>query len=84
MMSDQPVHEVRLGRIKAPIWANQTEFGTKYSATLARLYKVDEEWRDSASFHADDLLLVAKVADLAHSWICEQTADDRNDAADAA
>ena len=32
------------------------------------------------SFGRDDLLVVAKLADLAHTWICEQTAKDRADA----
>ena len=67
----RPVHEIRLGRIRAAIWENETDNGTRHNVTLSRLYKDGEDWKDSASFGRDDLLLVAKVSDLAHSWICE-------------
>jgi len=70
----RPVHEVRLGRIKAAIWANSTEKGVRYSTTLTRLYKDQEdgEWQTSTSFGRDDLLLVAQVCELAIVWICHQ------------
>jgi hypothetical protein len=70
----RPVHEVRLGRIKAAIWANNTEQGVRYSTTLTRLYRdgQDGEWRTSTSFGRDDLLLVAQVCELAIVWICHQ------------
>ena len=67
----RPVHEIRLGRIKAAIWENETDNGTRHNVTVSRLYKDGEQWKDSASFGRDDLPLVAKVADLAHSWIFE-------------
>ena len=68
----RPVHEIRLGRIRAAIWENDTQNGTRHNVTLSRLYKDGDEWRDSSSFGRDDLQLVAKVADLAHSWIFGQ------------
>lgn len=68
----RPVHEVRLGRIRAAVWENDTQNGTRHNVTLSRLYKDGEEWKDSTSFGRDDLPLVGKVADLAHSWIFEQ------------
>lgn len=70
----RPVHEVRLGRVRAAVWENQTEGGVRHNVTLTRLYKDGEQWKDSASFGRDDLPLVAKVADLAHSWIFEHGA----------
>ena len=30
----KPVHEVRLGRIKAAIWANETDNGTRHNVTI--------------------------------------------------
>ena len=72
MAKQQPTHEIRLGRVKATIWENQTEQGTRYNVTLARLYKDGDQWKQSASFGRDDLPLVAKVADLVHLWIYEQ------------
>ena len=65
----KPAHEVRLGRIKATIWANQNDNGTWYNVTLSRSYKDGDEWKSSTSFGRDELLTVAKVADLANSWI---------------
>jgi hypothetical protein len=67
----RPVHEVRLGRIKAAIWENETENGTRHSVTITRLYKTegDPTWRTTTSFNRDDLPLVAKVADMAHTYI---------------
>ena len=72
MSKKQPTHEIRLGRIKAAIWENDTQNGVKHNTTIARLYKDGEEWNDSSSYGRDDLLLVSKIADLAHSWICAE------------
>jgi hypothetical protein len=70
----KPVHEVRLGRIKAAIWANETDNGIRHNVTLSRLYKPEGgDWQDSTSFGRDDLPLVAKIADLAHTWIFQKT-----------
>lgn len=68
----RPVHELRLGRIKAAIWENSTQNGARHNVTVSRLYKDGDDWKDSTSFGRDDLPLVAKVADMAHSWIFEQ------------
>lgn len=71
-MSKKPIHEVRLGRIKAAIWENDTQNGTLHNVTLSRLYKDG----DPTSFGRDDLPLVAKVADLCHTWIFQQKRED--------
>jgi hypothetical protein len=71
----RPVHEIRMGRVRAAIWENETQNGTRHNVTLSRLYKDGDDWRDSTSFGRDDLPLVAKVADLAHSWIFAPTSD---------
>ena len=68
----KPVHEIRLGRIKAAIWANDTDNGTRHNVTITRLYKDGDEWKTSSSFGREELPLVAKVADLAHTWIFSQ------------
>ena len=67
----RPIQEFRLGRIKAAVWANDTQLGTRHSVTITRLFKPDGEsgWRTSTAFNRDDLPLVAKVADLAHTYI---------------
>ncbi len=66
----KPVHEIRLGSVKAAIWANQSEkTGTWHSVTLSRLYKQGETWKRSESFGQGDLPLVSKVVDLTIAWI---------------
>ena len=71
-----PVHEIRLGRIRAAIWVNETQKGTRHNVTVSRLYKDGDDWRDSSSFGRDDLPLVAKVVDQAHDWIFGQNGRD--------
>jgi len=66
---NKPVHEVRLGRIKAAIWENETQTGIRHNVTLQRIYRDGEQWKTSDSFGREDLPLVAKVADQAHTWI---------------
>ena len=69
----RPAHEIRLGRIKATIWANQRDNGTWYNVTLSRNYKDGDEWKSSGSFGRDELLTVAKAADMANTWIHSQS-----------
>lgn len=70
--NNKPAHEIRLGVVKATIWANDSKHGVRFGVTLQRLYKDGEEWRTSDSFGRDELPLVAKVADLAHTWIYQE------------
>ena len=71
MADPKPVSEVRIGRVKAAIWPNGTEGRTRHNVTFSRLYKDGEEWKSTQSFSRNDLLLLAKVADQAHSRIFE-------------
>ena len=75
----KPVHEIRLGRIKAAIWANETDNGTRHNVTITRLYKDGDEWKTSTSFGREELPLVAKIADLAHTWIYQQGQESNGD-----
>ena len=68
-MSKPPAHEIRLGLIKGNVWANSSKHGMNYTVNVVRLYKNGNEWKESTRFHRDDLLLVAKIMDQAHSWI---------------
>ena len=71
----KPVHEIRLGRIRAAIWQNETENGSRYNVQISRLYKdKNDKWKDSTSFGREDLPLVGKVADLSMVWIYENPA----------
>ncbi len=68
-VTSRPVQEIRLGSIKAAVWRNETESGPRYNVTFERLYRDGEQWKSTSSFGRDDLLLLAKVADQAHTWI---------------
>ncbi len=75
-MSDtknKPIREIRMGAIKASIWENRNDKGVWHNVSLSRIYKSGDEWKSTESFGRDDLLTVAKLADLAHTWIYKQT-----------
>ncbi len=62
--------EIRIGRLKAAIWRNESDGHTYHTVSFHRLYRNDEgEWRSTSSFRRDDLLVLAKLADRAHSHI---------------
>lgn len=75
-----PIHEIRLGLIKVSIWRNETRVGERHKVTVCRLFKNGDVWQQSTQFGRDDLLLLAKAIDLAHTWILtqgyERTAND--------
>jgi len=71
-IKQQPIKEIRLGSIKAAVWKNDTEAGVRYNVTFSRLYRDGDSWKSTDSFGRDDLLLLGKVADHAHTWICSQ------------
>lgn len=75
MLQRKPVHEIRLGAIRAAIWANQS--GTAqvwFNVTVSRLYKNGTAWSQSSSFRRDDLPLAAKALEMAYAWIWEHQA----------
>lgn len=72
MGKTRPVHEIRLGRIKAAIWAIEIEGRIRYSVTLTRVFKDGDQWKTCESFFREDLPLASKVIDMAHTWIYHQ------------
>ena len=71
--SNGPVKTLRIGRIKAAIWQNGADDRTFYNVTFARTYMGDDkQLRDADSFGRDDLLVLSKLADQAHTFICER------------
>lgn len=71
-----PVKTFRLGRIKAAVWENEADRKTFYNVTFARTYVDDaKNYHDTDSFGRDDLPLVAKLADQAHTFIFERLAE---------
>ena len=79
-MSDpkKPAARVNLHPVSAAIWRNQNQKGVFYSVSFERSYKDDAgNWQTSSTFGANDLLLLAKAADLAHSEIFKLRESDR-------
>ena len=89
---DRPVKVFRIRNVRANIWANRLESGAiVYNVTFDRIWKENDEidgqgevtkkgeWKQSASFGKDDLLLLGKIADLAHSWCYRKIQDDRRE-----
>jgi hypothetical protein len=84
----QPAHKIRIGVLQATIWRNKGEKGNWYSVIPSRSYKQgDDAWKETDSLSGDDLLPMAKLLDLAHTWIMHQQQADakaRKEAAQAA
>jgi hypothetical protein len=75
----EPITRVKLFPVEAAIWRNSSKDGEPfYAVTFGRAYRDREgQWKNSSNFSGDDLLTLAKAADLAHSRIVELRAADR-------
>ena len=65
MAEKQPVKKFRVGNITAAIWKGEGDF---YNVTLQRSYKDGEEWKNTNSLGAGDLLNAMKVLDRAEAF----------------
>ena len=72
---NKPVETLRMGALKASIWKNESEGQAFYNVTFSRSYKKGEEWHESDSYGRDDLLPLAKLADMAHTRIFRLSAE---------
>jgi hypothetical protein len=67
-----PVAKIRVDLINASIWRNKTEKGIFYNVTFESRYRDGEgNWKSSHNYTSNDLLALAKAADLAHTKIVE-------------
>jgi hypothetical protein len=80
--SKKPAARVTLYPVTATIWRNEGKDGESfYSTAFERRYKDKEgNWKGSTSFNSDELLLLAKVADLAHTEVIKLRSADRTGA----
>ena len=76
----RPVQTIRYGSVRAAIWRNIVDNGNAsrpmYSATFTRSYKDGDTWKDSNSFGIEELLLLAKIANEAHTCVCRFQCQD--------
>jgi hypothetical protein len=76
--ASKPAGKVKIFPITASIWRNEKDGRAYYSVTFERSYKDDAgEWNYTSTFYAGDLLLLAKVADQAHTEVSKLQASDR-------
>ena len=76
MATQKPIAHERIGNVEAAIWRNENEGRARYNVTFKRHYKDGDAWKSSESFRRDDLLVLAKVADNAHTTILELQQED--------
>jgi len=78
-MSDakQPVWKTTLYPVSAAIWRNEGPKGAFYSATFERKYKKDGKYQSSDSYSGHESLILAKVADMAHTEMERLRANDK-------
>jgi hypothetical protein len=67
-----PVHVVKLGKVQANVWRNETKHGARFNVTVFRLYIENGEWKRSDSFGRDELLSAARAFEGAFDWIWTQ------------
>lgn len=73
MNKTRPAHEVRMGRVRAAIWRHESDGKAWYNVTFSKLFKKEDgQWDSSESFGREDLPLLVKVADHAHSWLYQE------------
>jgi len=73
MAQNKAAHEIRLGRIRAAIWENESgQDDVWFNVTISRLYNDGDRWKDSSTFRRDDLPVAAKVMDMAYAWIWDR------------
>jgi len=73
----KPVAEVRYGNVRAAIWRNESQESSWFNVTFERSYRDEDEFKSSQSFGRDDLLLLAKVANEAHTLVYDMQREER-------
>jgi len=80
--TQQPIHSIRLGRLKAAIWANTTPKGVRYSVTLDRTFRDGEDYKTSRSLDRRDLLPAAWLTQQALAWMVQAENEARESEAE--
>lgn len=76
--TNKPIDKIKLGPINAAIWKTDTENGPVFNVTFDRVYRTsDGKFGNTNTFRTRDLLVLSKLADLAHTAITSDlTAED--------
>ncbi len=69
---NQPAHKIRgAGGLTVTIWKNDGDNGPFYTVNATRSYKQGDQWKETTSFHPQDLLEMAEMFREARAWIKE-------------
>lgn len=68
-----PVHEIRVGMMKARIWRKRTRFGPRHTVSIVRLFRNGDVWKESSRFGRDDIPVLRLLLDKVHTWIFYHT-----------
>ena len=64
-----PLHEFRIGLIRASIRTKRTRSGIRHTITVVRLFRNGDVWKESTRFGRDDLPVLRLVLDRAYGWL---------------
>jgi hypothetical protein len=79
-----PFAELKRFPLKAVVWENQTANGSMFSVQLVRVYKGDsDQWQETHSMNADDLLAAGKILNDADTLIQDQLTERRRQQSDS-
>jgi hypothetical protein len=67
-MGSAPVVKYRLGSVTAQVWANERHF----NVTITKRYKDGEEWKETDSLGAGDLMNTIRVLQRCEEYISDQ------------
>lgn len=68
--ANRPAHTIKMHSIEAVIWLADGKFGPYYSVRFVKRFKDhDGNWVETQGYTAIDCLALAKLADVAHTWM---------------
>ena len=68
--NQKPLHQVRVGSVRASIWENHSEKGPFFSVTFSRSYKDRSgQWQNGQSYLGRDLDVLIDCAQEAKAFI---------------
>ena len=75
--ASKPVYTLRDGAIEIAVWKNDSNKGPFYSVTPRRSYRKGDQWKESDSYARDDLLVLARLVEMAYAWIITHAPEER-------
>lgn len=68
-MKQKPVHEIKVGGIRATIWLNEANGTTIHNVTVSRRYKSGDKFQQTTSFNRSHLPRLYEAILKADHWI---------------